>query len=335
MNLDDDYTLEAAADARDAEAEASLCDIHGEPSEFATALVCGLSKSNKAIPCRFFYDAEGSSLFEQITSLPEYYPTRTETSILRAHATHLARLVPPGAVLIEFGSGSSTKTELLLAEMDDLHAYVPIDISPAALDDARTRIAQRFPHLRVTPVVGDFSGPIALPAAIAGHPRVGFFPGSTIGNLAESDAVALLASMRAILGKGAILIIGADLKKDVRRLIAAYDDAEGVTAAFNLNLLRRANRELGTDFDLSAFSHLATYDVRHGRIDMHLVSGRAQTVNVLGHRIRFAEGERIHTEHSHKYDMAGFAALVQRAGWQSREVLTDPENLFSVHILTA
>jgi len=333
MNLDDDYIPEAA-DTRDAEAGGSLCDVHGEPSEFATALIRGLSQRSKAIPCRFFYDTEGSRLFERITHLPEYYPTRTETGILRAHAAHLAALAPPGAVLIEFGSGSSTKTELLLAEMDDLHAYVPIDISPAALDDARARIATRFPSLRVMPIVGDFSQPLPLPGAIAGHSRVGFFPGSTIGNLAETDAVALLSSMRAILGKGATLIIGADLKKDVRRLIAAYDDAEGVTAAFNLNLLRRANRELGADFNLEAFTHLATYDVRHGRIDMHLVSGRTQTVNVLGHRIRFTEGERIHTEHSHKYDIAGFATLVQRAGWHSREVLTDPESLFSVHVLT-
>ena len=334
MTLDDDHALDAAS-ARDAEADAPLCDVHGEPSEFAAALVEGLSKRSKAIPCRFFYDAEGSRLFELITDLPEYYPTRTEAGILRANAADLAALAPAGAVLIEFGSGSSTKTELLLAEMVDLNAYVPIDISPAALDDARARIEQRFPRLRVTPVVGDFSRPLPLPAAIAGHPRVGFFPGSTIGNLTEADAVALLSSMRTILGKGATLIIGADLKKDVRRLIAAYDDAQGVTAAFNLNLLRRANRELGADFDLEAFAHLATYDVRHGRVDMHLVSVRAQTVSVLGHRFRLVEGERIHTEHSHKYDLTGFAALVQRAGWQPREVMTDAESLFSVHVLTA
>lgn len=303
--------------------------------EFAEALVEGLSARNKYIPCRFFYDAAGSELFERITELPEYYPTRTETAILRAHAADMAALASPGIVLIEFGSGSSTKTELLLAHMRDLYAYVPIDISGAALRDAQTRIAARFPGLNVLPVQGDFARPMGLAPDIAARPRLGFFPGSTIGNLTDGEAVQLLTNMRSILGDGGRLIIGADLKKDVRRLLAAYDDAAGITAAFNLNLLHRANRELGADFDVGRFTHAASYDVRHGRIDMHLVSRTEQVVTVLGQRFRFATGERIHTEHSHKYDVDGFQALARRAGWWPQVVWTDDERLFSVHVLSA
>ena len=185
------------------------------------------------------------------------------------------------------------------------------------------------------PVRGDFSRPLTLSPDIAAHPRLGFFPGSTIGNLTEGEAVQLLTNMRRILGDGGKLIIGADLRKDVRRLLAAYDDAAGVTAAFNLNLLRRANRELGADFDVAGFAHLATYDVRHGRIDMHLVSRAEQSATVLGRRFRFKAGERIHTEHSHKYDIEGFQVLAQRSGWQPKSVWTDAERLFSVHVLSA
>jgi dimethylhistidine N-methyltransferase len=319
------------------------CDVAREPqnawseagSEFAAALIAGLSQRRKSIPCRFFYDAAGSALFERITEQPEYYPTHTEMGILAAHAGDLASLAAPGTVLIEFGSGSSLKTELLLARMTDLYAYVPIDISGAALADAQARIAERFPSLKVLPVQGDFSQPLQLPDDISARPRLGFFPGSTIGNLTQNEAIELLSNMRAILGADGRLIIGADLKKDVRRLIAAYDDAAGVTAAFNLNLLHRANSELGADFDVAAFTHSATYDVRHGRIDMHLVSRAEQTVRVQGHRFRFAAGERIHTEHSHKYDIEGFRDLAARAGWTGQSVWTDPENLFSVHVLAA
>ena len=303
--------------------------------DFADALIAGLSARQKSIPCRFFYDAAGSELFEQITELPEYYPTRTETAILRDRAAGIAAGIARGTVLIEFGSGSSLKTELLLAEMAELSAYVPIDISDAALRAAQARIEMRFPSLRVLPVFGDFSRPLGLPPEIGGAPRLGFFPGSTIGNLTEGQAVELLANMRRILGTNGRLIIGADLKKDVRRLLAAYDDAAGVTAAFNLNLLRRANRELGADFDVEGFDHLATYDVRHGRIDLHLVSQAEQTVHILGRRFRFAAGERIHTEHSHKYDVEGFRALARRAGWQPQDMWTDAERLFSVHVLSA
>lgn len=303
--------------------------------DFAEALIAGLSARQKSIPCRFFYDAAGSELFERITELPEYYPTRTETAILRDRAADIAAGIAPGTVLIEFGSGSSLKTELLLAQMPELHAYVPIDISGVALRAARARIQTRFPSLRVLPVRGDFSHALTLPSEISSRPRLGFFPGSTIGNLIEPEAVELLANMRRILGADGRLIIGADLKKDVRRLISAYDDAAGVTAAFNLNLLQRANRELGADFDVGRFDHLATYDVRHGRIDLYLVSKTEQTVHILGSRFRFAAGERIHTEHSHKYDVDGFRVMARRAGWQPQDMWTDAEGLFSVHGMAA
>lgn len=304
-------------------------------SDFARALLQGLSAPEKSIPCRFLYDAAGSDLFERITELPEYYPTRTEMGILRACAGEIAADAAPGNVLIEFGSGSSTKTEILLAEMHKIHAYVPIDISKAALSDAYDRIRRRFPDLVVLPVCGDFARPLALPPEIARRPRLGFFPGSTIGNLANDEAVALLSNMALILGTGARLIIGADLKKDVDTLLRAYDDPAGITAAFNLNLLRRANREFGTKFDVGRFDHLATYDEEHGRVDLYLVSRIDQVVNVLGRRIHFAAGERIHTEHSHKYDIAGFQALAARAGWRALKVWTDPDKLFSVHVLEA
>lgn len=304
-------------------------------SDFARALVAGLTAPRKSIPCRFLYDAAGSALFERITELPEYYPTRTETGILRACAGEIADDAAPGNVLIEFGSGSSTKTEILLAEMHRLHAYVPIDISKAALHEAHARIAKRFPGIVVLPVCGDFSGPLPLPPEIARRPRLGFFPGSTIGNLTNDEAVDLLANMALILGTGARLIIGADLKKDVRRLLRAYDDAAGVTAAFNLNLLSRANRELGADFDVGQFDHMASYDEDHGRIDLYLVSQAEQSVNLLGRRIRFAAGERVHTEHSHKYDIDGFQQMAARAGWRPLRVWTDPDRLFSVHVLEA
>jgi dimethylhistidine N-methyltransferase len=304
-------------------------------SDFASALVSGLSGAHKSIPCRFLYDAAGSELFERITRLPEYYPTRTETRILRERAGEIARDATPGNVLIEFGSGSSVKTELLLEQMHELYAYVPIDISASALKEAEARIRERFPRIEVLPVCGDFSRPLQLPEEIAGRPRLGFFPGSTIGNLTPPAGVKLLATMAKILGAGARLIIGADLKKDVRRLIRAYDDEEGVTAAFNLNLLKRANRELGADFDVGQFDHLATYDERHGRVDLYLVSQADQTVEMLGRRFRFAAGEKIHTEHSHKYDIEGFQAMAGKAGWSALKVWTDEAGLFSVHVVEA
>lgn len=306
-----------------------------EPADldFARALLGGLLKPEKSIPCRFLYDARGSELFERITKLPEYYPTRTETAILKANVAQLREATARGSVLVEFGSGSSTKTEILLDALDELAGYVAIDISPAALEDAVGRLAQRFPDLPLHPIVGNFSGPLRLPDAFKDAPKLGFFPGSTIGNLTADQAVGLLANMRTILGSGSRLVIGADLRKDPTILLNAYDDAQGITAAFNLNLLQRANRVLKANFDIGKFRHVATYDREHGRIDMMLESLEDQSATVLGQKIAFKEGERIHTEHSHKYEIEGFHTLARKAGWEPVRTFTDDENLFSVHEL--
>jgi L-histidine Nalpha-methyltransferase len=307
----------------------------GEPAdlEFARELLRGLRRPDKSIPCRFLYDRRGSELFEQITELAEYYPTRTETNILETCMDEIRAATPSGSLLVEFGSGSSTKTEILLAALDRLAGYVAIDISPSALEEAKERLALRFPELAVFPVVGDFSASVDLPTEFAGTPRLGFFPGSTIGNLKPSEAVGLLANMREILGASCRLVIGVDLRKDRDILLAAYDDPRGVTAAFNLNLLARANRDLKTNFDLNKFEHLATYDSVLGRVDMNLVSKSDQIVCVLGHEIALAKGERIHTEHSHKYDIEGFRELARQAGWRPSRFWTDEKARFSVHEL--
>ena len=304
-------------------------------TEFATAVLAGLSQGAKCLPCRYFYDARGSDLFEQITELDEYYPTRTEIGILHARVQEIAARTPRGAVLVEFGSGSSRKSEILLDAMPDLAAYVAIDVSAAALKGARERLATRYPDLRVLTVEGDFRAPLGLSDQLARAPKLGFFPGSTIGNLTREEAAGLLGDMATTLGHGARLVIGADLRKDVRRLLSAYDDARGVTAAFNLNLLVRINRELGGDFDLDGFAHEAFFDPMESRIEMRLVSRRAQTVHVLGQRFAFAECERIHTENSHKYTVEDFQSLARRAGWQGLAVWCDPEHLFRVHVLEA
>ena len=303
--------------------------------DFAEALLKGLSQEQKSIPCRFFYDARGSRLFEEITRLPEYYPTRTETAILRDCAPDIAQATPAGSVLIEFGSGSSLKTEILLEALDKLYAYVPVDISAAALTEAKARLEWRFPAIAIRPLVADFSEPVKLNGSLARRTTLGFFPGSTIGNLGQDEAVQLLKTMRRTLGSEGRLIIGADLQKDEKLLLAAYNDSAGVTAAFNRNILEHANRVLGTAFDPDGFTHLATYDRAHGRIDMYLVSRRAQAVRVNGRVIRFREGERIHTEHSHKYSIDGFQELAQAAGWRPAKVWTDAGKLFSVHELQA
>ena len=303
--------------------------------DFAAAVIAGLSQAQKSLPCRYFYDARGSELFEEITELAEYYPTRTELAILRAHAGELAQRVAPGSVLVEFGSGSSRKTEVLLDAMPGLAAYVAIDVSVSALEGARERLEARYPGLCVITRVGDFRMALDLPAELAGAPRLGFFPGSTIGNLTREEAVSLMGDMGRSLGAGARLVIGADLRKDVARLLAAYDDARGVTAAFNLNLLTRINRELGADFDLSGFAHEAFFDPNESRIEMRLVSLRAQQVHVLGRGFSFGAQERIHTENSHKYTVEDFEALARRAGWLPFALWRDPQHLFSVHELIA
>ncbi len=299
----------------------------------ARAVVAGLSQPQKSLPCFLFYDARGSELFEEITRLPEYYPTRTEAAILEAAAADIAHRTLPGGVLVEFGSGSSRKTEILLNALPSLSAYVPIDVSQSALDDAFGRLALRFPKLRVIPTLSDFGEALFLPQGIAKRPRLGFFPGSTIGNFAPPEARDLLSHMARTLGPLGRLIIGVDLLKDVSTLSAAYNDSAGVTADFNVNILRRLNREMGADFDLDQFAHKAIFNAAEGRIEMHLVSLKSQRVGVSGRSFDFSEGESIHTENSYKYSIPQFEELARRAGWVSRRVWTDPDNLFSLHEL--
>lgn len=306
---------------------------HPLDETLAADVAAGLSATQKTLPCRLLYDAAGSALFERITALPEYYPTRTEAMILAQYADAIVADAPDGAVMIEFGSGSSRKTEILLDRLPGLAAYAPLDVSPSALEDARQRLAARYPRLRVEPIVGDFASHVVLPADLAARPRIGFFPGSTIGNLTRADAGVLLAHMGETLGQGGRLIIGVDLKKHLGRLLPAYDDAEGVTAAFNLNLLHRLNRDLDADFDVAAFRHEARFNEQEGRIEMHLVSRCAQSANVLGRRFDFALGESIHTENSYKYAIPEFTALARAAGFSAAGAWVDPDALFSVHAL--
>jgi dimethylhistidine N-methyltransferase len=310
------------------EMQARAAAPHTEDA-FLRDIVKGLSNAQKSLPCSYLYDARGSDLFEEITRLPEYYPTRTEAAILRECAPQIARRTPAGGVLVEFGSGSSIKTEILLSHMRDLAAYVAIDVSPSALEDARMRLRDRFPALRVECVVGDFWN-AELPSDLKNAPRVGFFPGSTIGNLEPPEAEALLRRFRLVLGPGSRLILGVDVIKDPAILLPAYDDAQGVTAAFNLNLLARANRELGADFDLAGFRHAAVWNAQRTRIEMRLVSLREQTVHVGGRAFQFAAGETIHTENSHKWPEAVLADILARAGWRVAERWSDPDGLFRV-----
>lgn len=310
-------------------------DVSDGAREFADAVVRGLSQKRKSLPSRFFYDSRGSALFEKITTLPEYYLTRTEAAILGAHAGEMVERVSADGVLVEFGSGSSLKTEILLAAAPAGISYVPIDVSEAALLEARQRLKGRFPKLDVRPILGDFSRPISFPADLAEKPKLGFFPGSTIGNLSPANAVDLLSGFMRTLGTGSSLIVGVDLKKDPRRLVAAYNDRAGVTAAFNLNLLARINRDLGGAIDLGAFRHEALYNAREGRIEMHLVSTIAQSIRVAGRQFRFEAGESIHTENSYKYGVEQFRDVAVAAGWRAQRVWTDEAQLFSVHELVA
>lgn len=306
-----------------------------DASLFAAATLEGLGGAQKSLPCQFLYDERGSDLFEQITTVPEYYPTRTEIGILGRFVHEIVAETPAGAVLVEFGSGSSRKTEILLEAFDKLAAYVPIDVSASALEEARVRLAKRFPALRVQPVVGDFRADLVLPEDLASRSRIGFFPGSTIGNFQPAEAVDLMRTMRASLGDDARLIVGVDLRKPLSALLPAYNDSAGITAAFNKNLLVRANRELGADFDLDGFAHAAIFNDRKSRIEMHLVSRQEQTVSLLGRRFAFRPGETIHTENSHKFSISDFQMLARASGWLPGRVWTDEAPLFSVHELVA
>jgi dimethylhistidine N-methyltransferase len=283
---------------------------------FLDDVLSGLSGPVKTLPAKYFYDAEGSRLFEEICDLPEYYLTRTEIALLTKVAPEIAKHIPKGAALVELGSGASLKTRLLLDASPQLGAYVPIDISETALAEAALALSRDYPDLSVIPVAADFTQPLTLPAAIRACPLVGFFPGSTIGNFPPDEAATLLASARAMLGPKAAFLVGADLVKPVATLIRAYDDEQGVTAAFNRNLLHRINRDLDGDFDPSAFKHRAVWNARESRMEMHLVAARAQYVSIGGERLSFAEGQSIHTENSYKFTPAMIAEIAARAGWR-------------------
>lgn len=292
----------------------------------------GLSATPKSLPCKYFYDREGSLLFDAICELPEYYLTRAETALLRSAAPEIARLVPTESVLVEFGSGSSIKTRLLLDALD-LAAYVPVDISGEHLAQVARDIAAKYHRLQVTPLVADFSDPFTLPPACDDEPLIGFFPGSTIGNMTRPEALRFLRLIRTTLGPDSQLVIGIDLVKDVDTLVAAYDDAAGVTAAFNKNLLARINRSLDGDFDLSSFEHRVRWNDVEDRVQMHLASARDQTVTIAGRRFHFAEGETIHTENSHKYRIDEFIMLAAEAGWTMRQSWLSDAPGFAVLLL--
>ncbi|OGA42138.1 MAG: dimethylhistidine N-methyltransferase [Betaproteobacteria bacterium RIFCSPLOWO2_12_FULL_68_19] len=302
---------------------------HRDRLIFLEDVIAGLSLPQKSLPAKYFYDAAGSRLFERICRLPEYYLTRAELSLTRAHLGSIARFAGKGCELLEYGSGEGLKTRLLIRALRPA-AYLPVDISDTALERTTRRLAREFPWLDVFPVRGDFSRPIELAKARAA--RVSYFPGSTIGNLAPEEAHAFLAMARDQAGR---MLVGVDLKKDAQLLHAAYNDARGVTAAFNLNLLKRVNRELGGDFQPRKFSHYAFYNATLGRIEMHLVSLARQTVRVAGHRFSFERGESIHTENSYKYSVEEFRALAARAGYSGKRLWTDRRGLFALHGLTA
>ncbi len=304
-----------------------------DADDFLGEVLRGLSLPQKALPSRFFYDERGSDLFEQITQLPEYYPTRAEIKLLRTYAEDIKEMLPSGAVIVEFGSGSSLKTELLLEALERPRAYLPIEISASALYPAAERIQQKFPGIGVHPILGGFHDLGAMKLPLGELVYAGFFPGSTIGNLTRKEAVAFLKSARRLLGRNALFIIGADLQKPLDVLLPAYDDAQGVTAAFNLNILERINRELDGTFDLGAFVHQARYNGQEGRIEMHLGSVKAQSASVAGHSFAFRAGETIHTENSHKYSVSGFHLLAREGGWSPVATWTGEDGLFSLHLL--
>jgi dimethylhistidine N-methyltransferase len=309
--------------------QASLAD-----PQFRADVLAGLARRPRAIPARWFYDRRGSELFEAITDLPEYYPTRTETAVLKALGDDLREAVGPGRAVVEFGSGSSTKTPIVLGAITP-SAYVPIDISGDFLRESSRVLAAQFPGLPVLPFEGDFTRPLTLPAGIAAAPKLGFFPGSTIGNLIPLMAVDLLRAMRASLGEGAMLLIGMDRIKSPDVLVPAYDDAQGVTARFNLNLLERINRELAGTIPLDAFRHVARWNDDRARIEMHLEAVRDVSFTVDGRDFAVAAGETIHTENSHKYGPRDARILLRAGGWTPIREWTDPDDRFAVYLAEA
>jgi L-histidine Nalpha-methyltransferase len=314
--------------------------LHPQPqgadaSAFESDILAGLSAPPKRVPAKYFYDGTGSQLFERITELPEYYPTRSEMRILRDHAADIAKLIPPGSALVEFGSGSNKKVRILLRAAPPLAAYVPVDICGEMVEQEAAELQPDFTDLKVLPVTADICFPFELPAQAKAAPvRVGFFPGSTIGNFEPHEAAAFLRNAARILGAGATLIIGADLIKPAEVLNAAYNDKAGVTAKFNLNLLVRINRELRGTFKLDTFEHHAFYNRERNRIEMHLASLKRQKVRVAGETIDFRAGETIHTENSYKYSVESLGALARGVGWMPAGVWTDKREYFSIQAFT-
>ncbi|MFN3348083.1 L-histidine N(alpha)-methyltransferase [Pseudorhodoplanes sp.] len=309
---------------------APLTTRGAEKESFAHDVVAGLSATPKRIAPKYFYDSDGSRLFEDITRTAEYYPTRSEHEILRMQAGAIVQHFPTGAALVEFGSGACIKVRFLLDAARKLKAYVPVDIAGEFLNAEAAALRKHYPNLVILPVVADFMEPFALPEAVADLPKIGFFPGSTIGNFEPHEAAAFLRHAGTILGKGAVMIVGVDLVKDEKVLNAAYNDAAGVTARFNLNLLRRINRELGGNFKLDGFEHHAFYNRERNRIEMHLASRARQKVTVAGSAFEFRAGETIHTENSYKYSPESFAALARGAGWKLLDRWTDAKGNFAV-----
>lgn len=314
----------------------SFDDLAPEPDDFRAEVLGGLSERPKVLPCKFFYDAKGSQLFDEICELPEYYPTRTEIALLIEISADLARHIGPYAHIIEYGCGSVKKVRPLLDALDRPAAYVAVDISRDHLLEAARTLAADYPTLDVHAVCADFTKPFKVrpPHHRPNARRVGFFPGSTLGNFKPDDAHRFLAHAVEFLGPGGAMVIGIDLKKEASILDAAYNDSKGITAAFNLNLLYRINRELGADFDVAKFRHGAHYNAAKGRVEMHLYSMADQAVHVNGSIFRFSEGESIHTENSHKYGIGEFHRLAQKAGFVPGKVWTDEAQLFSIHYLT-
>lgn len=314
----------------------ALHDFEPRLDSFHDEVIAGLTQDVKTLPCKFFYDEYGSQLFDQICGLPEYYPTRTEMAIMRDSAADMVARLGPDCRLVEYGSGSSLKTRILLDHAPDLASYVPVDISREHLRKSACALASAYPTLEILPVCADYTQPFTLPwgRRPVRHSAV-YFPGSTVGNFHPAQAQAFLTQIADLCGAGGGLLIGVDLKKSPAILEPAYNDARGVTAAFNLNLLTRINRELGGDFALDQWAHDALYNPLEGRIEMHLVSQANQRVQIGDTAVRFRAGETIHTECSYKYSLEDFDCLAQRSGWTVQRVWTDPQQLFSVQYLTA
>ncbi len=312
----------------------ALNDEAPDAEDFLSEALTGLQGGRKELPCKYFYDERGSQLFDRICELPEYYPTRTERSIMNEWVDEMAVAIGPGALVIEYGSGSSLKTRLLLDALDRPAAYIPVDISRDHLMKSAQSLATDYPGLEVLPVCADFTQPFGIPEPRRRpHRRVVYFPGSTIGNLTRDRAILLLAGVAEVCEPGGALLIGVDLKKDCESLERAYDDSQGITAAFNRNLLVRMNRELDADFDVQSFRHRAVWMEEAGRVEMHLVSDVDQTVQLDGEEIHFRAGEHICTEHSHKYTLEAFAEMGDEAGLSVAHVWIDPAQRFSVQLL--